>query len=319
MTLPPSYGDVTSEYLALRRDAAVVDHTHELVWVRGPDAVSFLDGLLSQEIAGQPSGRACRSLLLSPQGKLRATLWLLCGDDEIGVVSDRGVGSVVAEELRRFKIRVDVTIDSEPTPLASIIGPRAATAIETLGLPSVDASAWTAGGDAIVVGAPFVRSGPARYLVDAGSAAALVDRGVAQAGALAAASVRIETGEPVMGVDMDEGTIPAEAAVVDGAVSFTKGCYLGQELVARIDSRGRVNRHLRGLTISSNVLPPVGAELVADGAVVGTLTSIGESLDLRRPVGLALIRREVEPGDGVAVRWQGGETEATVQELPLIP
>lgn len=318
MTLPPSYGDVTSEYLALRREAAVVAHTHEIIWVRGPDVVSFLDGLLSQQIAGQPPGLACRSLLLSPQGKLRATLWLLCGDEEVGVIADRGVGSVVVEDLRRFKIRVDVTIDAEPAVLASVIGPEAGAAVETLGLPPVDALAWTAEGAAIVVGAPFVRSGPPRYLVDAGSAGALVGGGMAQAGLLAAAAVRIEAGEPVMGVDIDEGTIPAEAAVVDGAVSFTKGCYLGQELVARIDSRGRVNRHLRGLTISSNVLPPVGAELVADGAVVGTLTSISESLDLRRPVGLALVRREVEPGHEVAVRWDGGETEAAVHELPLL-
>jgi folate-binding protein YgfZ len=121
-----------------------------------------------------------------------------------------------------------------------------------------------------------------------------------------------------MGRDVDERTIPHEAGVVEGAVSFTKGCYLGQELVARIDSRGRVNRHLRGLVITANVLPPAGAEVSGASGVVGTITSVGESLDLRAPVALALIRREVAPGDEVTIAWEGGSIRAVVLELPLI-
>jgi folate-binding protein YgfZ len=122
----------------------------------------------------------------------------------------------------------------------------------------------------------------------------------------------------MVGVDIDERTIPQEAGVVDGAVSFTKGCYLGQELVARIDSRGHVNRNLRGIVVSSAVLPPLGAEVTADGKPVGVITSVGESLDLRAPVALALVRREVEPDAEVDVTWEGGHAKATVKELPLI-
>ena len=105
---------------------------------------------------------------------------------------------------------------------------------------------------------------------------------------------------------------------------FTKGCYTGQELVARIDSRGsNTPRHLRGIVLGENVLPPVGAEVVVDDKVRGTLTSVGESLDLRAPVALAFMHRSVEPGASVMLRWSSStgdavEAVARVRELPLV-
>ena len=87
--------------------------------------------------------------------------------------------------------------------------------------------------------------------------------------------------------------------------------------MARIDSRGHVNRHLRGVTIAENVLPPPGSELVAGDKTVGAISSVGESLELRAPVALALVRREVEPGAAVEVRWSTGSAPGTVRELPL--
>ncbi len=141
--------------------------------------------------------------------------------------------------------------------------------------------------------------------------------GAMAAGRLAADAVRIEAGEPLMGVDVDEGTIPQESGLVPEAVAFDKGCYLGQELVARIDSRGHVNRHLRGVKLGSNVLPPSGAELWSGDRPVGAVSTVAESLELRAPVALALVRREVEPGETVEVRWEGGTAPAQVLELPL--
>jgi folate-binding Fe-S cluster repair protein YgfZ len=104
---------------------------------------------------------------------------------------------------------------------------------------------------------------------------------------------------------------------VEASVSFTKGCYVGQELVARIDSRGRVNRRLVGLTMTSNVVPPVGARVVLDGEERGSVSSVGESLTLRAPVAMAMVRREVEDGGTVHVEWDGGGVEAVVRPLPL--
>ncbi|MFQ5948828.1 MAG: YgfZ/GcvT domain-containing protein, partial [Acidimicrobiia bacterium] len=141
--------------------------------------------------------------------------------------------------------------------------------------------------------------------------------GARPAGSLAITAVRVEAGEPKMGVDVDERTIPQEAGLTDAAVAFDKGCFLGQELVARIDSRGRVNRHLRGIVIGESVLPPASAELVVEDKVVGTISSVAESLELRAPVALGLVRREVEPGDEVEVRWGGGSARAQVRRLPL--
>ncbi len=305
----PTYGDVTAEYLALRTAAGLVTGRAETVWATGPDTITFLDSLLTQDIAAMASGEVARSLLLEPRGKLRALLWLLRGDEEVGLVTDAGYGHVVKDDLTRFKIRVKVDL-ADPEPMAELWGPASAEVLEAAGLPAPDG--WVRHADAIVARGDL--GDLPRYFV-AGAAADLP--GARRAGGLAADAVRIEAGEPRMGVDVGEKTIPQETGLVPATVSFTKGCYLGQELVARIDSRGHVNRHLRGVLLADNVLPPPGATLHAADREVGELTSLGESLELRAPVGLALVRREVAPGDRVDVRWEGGAAAATVAALPL--
>ena len=132
-------------------------------------------------------------------------------------------------------------------------------------------------------------------------------------------AVRIEAGVPAMGRELDEGTIPAEAGIVDRAVSFTKGCFTGQELVARIDSRGgNVPRHLRGVVVQTNVCPPAGASVEVDGKAVGVLTSVAESFERRAPVALAYVRRAVEPPAEATVSWSDGSAPARVEQLPLV-
>jgi folate-binding protein YgfZ len=132
-------------------------------------------------------------------------------------------------------------------------------------------------------------------------------------------ALRIEAGVPRMGAELDSSTIPATAGVVERTVSFTKGCYTGQELVARIDSRGgNVPRRLRGVVVGASVLPPVGAVLELDGREVGTLTSVGESIERRAPVALGYVRREVEVPADVRLRWEAGEAPARVEALPLV-
>jgi folate-binding protein YgfZ len=312
-----TFGDITGEYLALRRGAAAVTGLHEVVWVSGPDGVTFLDGLLSQSISAIPVGGGAPSLLLAPQGKLRATLWVLRGSDRIGLVADAGRGAVVVEDLTRFKIRVEAELALDDRPVVDVWGPRAALALSQAGFAVPDDRSWVDSGDLTVAALPFARSSLPRFVVVGAADEELDAGGIPSSGRLAAAAVRIEAGEPVMGVDIDEGTIPQEAGIVAAAVDFTKGCYLGQELVARIESRGRVNRHLRGLVITTNVLPPVGAEVVRGDRSVGRLSSVAESLELRAPVALALLRREAEPDDEVEIRWEGGSTTARVTDLPL--
>jgi folate-binding protein YgfZ len=128
-------------------------------------------------------------------------------------------------------------------------------------------------------------------------------------------AVRIEAGVPVMGAELTDRTIPAETGILDRTVSFTKGCYTGQELVARIDSRGgNVPRHLRGVVLSAPA--PVGAAIEVEGKIAGSLSSVG--LRPGGAVGLAYVRRDVTPPASATVSWDGGTTSGQVEVLPLV-
>ena len=297
-----SYGDVTGEYQALHRSAGVVSGQHVLVRVAGPDAETFLDSLLSQDLGGLADGTVVRSLLLGPRGKLRALLWVARFGEEFLLVCDGSAGPSVVEDLARFKLRVQLEI-GEPEPVLSLVGPESESVVAAIGegRRALPAPLGTLNRFFVVGAEPGDLAGTARPV-----------------GGLAYAAVRVEMGEPAMGRDVDESTIPQEAVDVAATVSFTKGCYLGQELVARIDSRGHVNRHLRGLVLSENALPPDGARVFAGDAEVGAITSVSESLKVGAPIGLGLIRREVEPGSPVEIRWEGGQASAEVRALPLI-
>lgn len=308
-----SYGNVTAEYTALREATGLVAGSHEIVWVCGTDAVSFLDNLLTQELGTAKPGSVVRSLLLSPQGKLRASLWVLRGEDGCGLVCDVGAGATVIADLSRFRIRVEAEIDAAPSPLLTIWGP---------GSPDVVAAVLGTAPDGWLdvegsIAARADLAGRPRFFVEGDVASELEAAGATPVGLIAATTVRIESGEPAMGLDIDERTIPQESGLAESAVSFTKGCFLGQELVARIDSRGHVNRLLRGITVATNVLPPPGSEVLVDDKPVGTLTSVGESLSLGAPIALALVRREVSVGDDVEIRWDSGSTPAAVRDLPM--
>ncbi|MEX2280048.1 MAG: glycine cleavage T C-terminal barrel domain-containing protein [Acidimicrobiia bacterium] len=299
-----SYGDVVAEHRAIRDDVAVVDGGHEVVWVEGPGTVGFLQGILSQDVESMATGDVMRSFLLAPQGKLEALGWLMKEPERVGFIVDAGFGALVAERLNYYRIRVKAEIRTEERPVWSLWGPGARRVADV-------AEHWADRDGA--VRAPFPTRGVDRVLVIGD----LEISGLPQAGELAMTAARVESGEPLMGRDVDESTIPQETGLVSDAVSFTKGCYLGQELVARIDSRGRVNRHLRGLAVTRNVLPPEGAEVWAGEREVGRITSVSESVFVGAPIGLTLLRREVEPGDEVEIRWPDTSTPALVRALPF--
>jgi aminomethyltransferase len=219
------------------------------------------------------------------------------------------VGPTAATLLERFRFRVDAAISLDDRPIVVLWGPETPAVLVRAGLPVPEG--WAVAADGAVVAS--IPVGVPRFLVVGG--ADLV--GARPIGSIAATTVRIEAGEPVMGEDATEATIPQETGLVPAAVSFTKGCYVGQELVARIDSRGHVNRLLRGIVLRATVVPPVGAEVFHGGDVVGALSSVGESLTLRAPIALGTIRREVEPGTEVEIRWPGRAASAEVRALPL--
>lgn len=260
----------------------------DLVWFAGADAVRFLNDLISQEVAAMGVGDVRRSLLLQPQGKLDHILWVIKADDRVGLIAEQGRGEDLATKLARYRIRVDVSIEPETRPTWVVIGSE-----------EFDAGRWR----------PFNTGLAANVSWAAATRTFVVGNKptVIEGSDHEYEKLRIESGEPKWGVDVDDKTIPEEAGLVGSGVDFDKGCYLGQELVARIDSRGHVNRHLRILELKSPA--PGGTTVVKDGQEVGSMTSAVGT------VGLGLVRREVGAGEVVEV----GAVTAVIRALPKKP
>lgn len=259
----------------------------DLVWFGGSDAIRFLNDLISQEIGDMEPGAVRRSLLLTPQGKLDHIMWVLRGADDIGLVVDAGRGEDLVAKLGRYRIRVDVDIEPSPLERWLVVGPS-----------DGDPGRWA--GDRLALVADVSWSNVERTLV-VGERPDLPHLAVDDY-----ETFRIEAGEPLIGVDVTDSTIPQETGLVAETISFDKGCFLGQELVARLDSRGgRVNHRLRILRFDGSA-PEAGIEVTKDGEPVGVISSTAKG------VGLALLRRGVEPGETVVV----GTGEAEVVAIP---
>ena len=306
--------DLHDELHLLHREAALVPRDDRGdVLVTGPDAFSFLQALVSADLDPLTDGDGVASLLLSPQGKLDVAFRLLRVGDDAWLDTDPGLGARLAASLERFKIRVkaDVVDRSSAWGAVSLVG------------PDVDARFPGEAPVALHAHLPYdaVRVVRTRHGLDLvgeriavrDATTALERDGWVTVGPLAAAAFRIEQGVPQQPADIDESTIPQEAELELEAVSFTKGCFLGQELVCRIDSRGHVNRFLRRLTGVEGDRPIVGAEVVSGDKVVGAVTSV--TVDELPPIALGYVRREVEPGAVIALRWPGGQASARVEPL----
>lgn len=285
----------------LRTSLGAAPIQRDVVRVHGPEAVDFLQGQLSQDVAALPIGESAPSLLLQPTGKVDAWLRVTrLGEDELLLDVATGFGDAVHARLRRFKLRTRAELEPEAWSGLALRGP-GASAVEVprgaLGLaagwPGVDGVDLLSAGELALAGVP---------LVDPAALEAL----------------RIECGVPAMGAELTEATIPAEAGqwLIAASVSFSKGCYTGQELVARIDSRGgNVPHPVRGVLVSGEQ-PPAGAKVTVDGGAVGTVTSSGRSAQLGS-IALAVVGRATQIGQAVELHWDGGRADATIAELPL--
>ena len=310
---------IAEDYDALRYHCGAVWRSRDFVRLHGLDAPSYLQGQCSQDVVALEVGASADALILNPQGKIDALVRVTRTAPEDFVLDvDGGYGGAVVERLERFKLRVKVEIERLAWRCLALRGPDAvaagAGAPRTGSMPPEPALripvAW--GG---AVGIDFVGPAPA------------VPDGIRVCAVEAWEALRIEAGEPRMGAELDERTIAAEAGLVERCVSFTKGCFTGQELVARLDARGnRVARRLRllvvhpGLVGLDEVGAIEGAELLVAGKAVGTVTSAAWSPGEASVVGLAYAHRSVEPPCEVVVRagamGSAGAFGGALRELP---
>lgn len=277
---------------------AVATGLREAIRASGEDVVGFLQGQMSQDITAIAPGESRWSLLLHPQGKV--STWLRVtrlADTEFVLDVDAGWADEAVSRLERFKLRTKVDFEIMAWKSLLLFGPDAATT-DVSGAALDVADQWAGLSVRVVFGETPVISGDAVE----------IDEDLVRA-------LRVESGRPAMGSELDESTIPAAAGIVDQSVSFTKGCYTGQELVARIDSRGNnVPRRLVGLVAADSATMAAGASVGADGKEVGVITSAAISDELGSPVALAYVGRAVEAGAEVSV----GDAVAVVRDLPLV-
>jgi folate-binding protein YgfZ len=312
------------EYRALIEGAGVV----ELPGVgrlraRGSDRVDFLQGMLSNDVKRLAPGGGCPSLLLTEQGKVVADLIVLAEPESFAL--DGAASALVGARaaLERYIVADDVELESEGEDARTfaLLGPAAASVVERLGAtvpPGAYDHAAADGGSVHVVRVPEPGAGGFLCRVSGVAVQAwrrrTIDAGAVPVGPEVYEVLRIESGRPAFGQDVGPETLALEAPY-EAAISFRKGCYLGQEVMERVTARGHVNRKLVGLELSDRPVP--GARLHAGGRDVGWLTSVAWSWRLERWIALGYVRRELlAPGTTLAVGGDDGPA-ATVRALPF--
>ncbi|MGZ4188003.1 MAG: CAF17-like 4Fe-4S cluster assembly/insertion protein YgfZ [Solirubrobacteraceae bacterium] len=310
---PPS-----SEYRTVTEACGVLDRSERgKLALTGPEAKSFLQGQVTNDVEALSPGHGCYAAFLTPKGKMLGDLRVLDAGDELLLDTERAALQELFNMIRRFSIGFDVELHKRTLEcgLLSLLGPESEAIAGGGGLGEIEHSHA-----AVTVGAIEARAIRTDLGVDLlcdagdidGLRAGLADAGVVPVSEAVAECLRVERGRPRFGVDLDDTVIPQEAGLNERAVSFTKGCYVGQETVARLHYRGKPNRHLRGLRLSDAASPR--DELTFDGRPVGKLTSVALSPRFGA-IGLALVRREAPVGSAVAVG--DSSVQAEVVELPF--
>jgi folate-binding protein YgfZ len=321
-------------YAAARERAGLVDRPDRgRIVVSGADRAAFLQGLLTNDVMALKSGQGCYAAYLTAQGRMIADLDVYELGDVMLLVLPRDVKDTVIAKLDQVIFSEDVQLGDVTNTFAqmAVIGPEAPSLVaRVLGLAVETLSAlaehgnlrasW-AGSSVIVTRAAGLGEPGFDLHVESARGAelrrALIDAGAAEVDAATAEAIRIEAGVPLFHRDMDEETIPLEAGIESRAVSFSKGCYVGQEVIIRVLHRGhgRVARRLVGLRFQGDVVPPAGARIRAGDREIGEVTSSTRSPALQAPIALGYVHRDfVEPATKVAADGAEGE----VVTLPFV-
>jgi folate-binding protein YgfZ len=295
--------ELDGQYRALREEAGFVQRRRAILKVAGPDAAEYVQGQLTNDVEALAPNAGCYAALLDRKGHIRADMRVLQLESGwLWLDLEPEPAAAALQHLRTYSVGREVEVEdvSEQWRVVSAIGPRAAELAGAEGLAPEHAQRvrdW----DGIEVLSVATDLG-VDLIVRAEQAARLRElllaAGVAEAGEDAAEILRVESGRPRFGLEMNEGLMPAEAGITDRAIDFEKGCYIGQEPVARLHYRGKPNRRLRGLRLSAPAEP--GATLRLGEREVGTIgtTCLSPALG---PIALAVIRREASEGEVLAV------------------
>ena len=309
--------ELDAQYRQLREECGLLDRSvRGKLLFSGSDAAEYLQGQLTNDIEALEAGEGCYAALLDRKGHMQADMRVLRpAEQELWVDTEPEAFAAARRHLEMYKIGREVEMQdlTEPRAILSLIGPRSA---EIAGSPPLPEHACES---LSVAGIDCLASGTIAgidLIADASDAerlrAALAEAGAVEVGADAAEILRIEAGTPRFGAEMGPETMPAEAGIVEDAVSFTKGCYIGQETVARLHYKGKPNRHLRGLHLSAPAAP--GAPLTLGEKEVGRIGGSCIS-PVFGAIALAILRREAEPGTELAVGEDG--VTARVVDLPF--
>jgi len=311
-------GQLSEQERAVRAGAGLVDRSARgKLALTGGEAKRFLQGQVTQDVVALEPGTGAYAAFLTNKGKMLGDLRILDAGDELLLDTERVALQALFNMIRRYSLGFDAELHRRTLErgLLSLAGPRARALLgdAAAALPSDEHAHLAAEVDGIPVRLVATWEG-VDLLVDSARtaelAAALEARGATPVTEEVAEALRVEAGRPRYGLDLDEGTIPQEAGLNERAISFTKGCYVGQETVARLFYKGKPNRHLRGLRLSEAV--PHGTELTLGERVVGTVGSVATSPE-HGPIALALVRREAGPGATLTA----GAATAEVAELPF--
>jgi folate-binding protein YgfZ len=330
--IPLDYGDPAAEYDALRRSIGLADKSASgVLEVTGRDRAAFLHAMLSNDVKSLAPGQGCAASFLDVHGKIQTFLWVLVLDDRLFVLTPPGLAQKTVEDLDKYLFAEkayfrDATGEVSLLMLAGPGAPGLAGRLAGAAVPDAPWAHVAASLDGVDV--RLVRGGSETgepevwVLGPVGESEklwhALIQAGARPVGLTALESARVEAGTPVVGHDTDSNVLLPEIPFAD-KVSYSKGCYIGQEVVVRIRDRGHVNRMLRGLVIDGESTPAPGAPIVADGSEVGRVTSATWSFGLKRPIALGFVRRQhAEPGTPVRIAPADGvPVPATVSALPF--
>lgn len=335
--LPKSFGSLLEEYKTVRTNVGIVDLSHRgKIRLSGKEHIKFLQGILSNDVKKLQVGNGQYSTFLTPKGRMIADIRLCKKSDSVLLDLEPGLNERVKELFLKYKIsyKVDIEDVTDSLSLISVNGPNAKKLTEkTLGQQIPDLKEYdfitcdTDGKELLIANMKrTLETGFDIFVSSDGTNKTLWESLIAQGEELNAKPVgldafetlRIEAGIPRFGVDMDENTIPIEAGLWN-ALSFEKGCYVGQEVIARIKWRGHVNWNLIGFKIDGNDIPKKDSKIMRGEREIGYITSGAFSPKLNQVIALGYIRREFNnPGIQVTIKTESNKTvSAEVSEVPF--